>query len=215
MKVYDSPIFLKTKTGEEYRLEITRDSFPTSPREDDNFTKLLCWHPRLNLGDKNAFDSYADFIEVFDGYNADEVVVFPVRAYENSGISISILTSYPFNDKWDSYQIGVCIVCKKDIASILEGEDERNWKEVAKEVAFTEVELYNQYLNGEVFCYTLEKKEKTFVKCPCCETEVPTGYEWVEIDSCGGFYGVDIEENGILDYVSGYCGTPVYVVEEE
>lgn len=215
MKVYDSPIHLKSKTGEEYRLTVSRDEFPTSPRDDENLSKILCWHPRQYLGDKNEFDSYADFIDVLGEYDKNEIAIFPIRAYEHSGISISILNSYPFNDKWDSYQIGVCIVCKSDIADLLDSEDERKWEEVAKEVAFTEVELYNQFLNGEVFCFTLEKREEIFVECPCCNTKIPTGYDWVEIESCGGFFGDDIEENGMLDYVSGYCCTPLCFEEEE
>ena len=48
----------------------------------------------------------------------------------------------------------------------------------------SEVEVYDQYLRGEVYGYTLYEQEED---------------EWVEQESCWGFYGDDLLENGITD----------------
>ena len=53
----------------------------------------------------------------------------------------------------------------------------------AKKILEGEVETYNQYLTGDVYGFILEK---------------PDGEH---IDSCWGFYGDNIETNGILDNI--------------
>ena len=47
-----------------------------------------------------------------------------------------------------------------------------------------EVEIYNQYLRGDVYEFVLEDKDKN------------------HIDSVCGFYGSDVKTNGILDHIS-------------
>ena len=55
-----------------------------------------------------------------------------------------------------------------------------------------EVEIYDQYLTGDVYGFDL-------VKVSTCDE----GHEHEEsIDSCWGFYGSDIKENGMLDNLS-------------
>lgn len=45
-----------------------------------------------------------------------------------------------------------------------------------------EVQVYNDYLSGSVYYYTVEDPEGE------------------HIDSCGGFYGYDHENSGLLEY---------------
>ncbi len=52
-----------------------------------------------------------------------------------------------------------------------------------KSYLLAEVEVYDQYLRGEVFGFTLEDIEGN------------------EIDSCWGFFGSDFQENGLLDNI--------------
>ncbi len=52
-----------------------------------------------------------------------------------------------------------------------------------------EVEVYDQYLCGDVYGYTIYEHDKD---------EEPEGGE--HIDSCGGFYGSDYKTNGMIDY---------------
>lgn len=61
---------------------------------------------------------------------------------------------------------------------------DETWRKRAIEVMEGEVEVYDQYLRGEVYGYTLYEQEDG---------------EWVEQESCWGFYGDDLLENGIAD----------------
>ena len=45
-------------------------------------------------------------------------------------------------------------------------------------------------------------KENYIVEfCPHCNEVIKSYKEWIEEDSCWGFYGDCLEENGILDYI--------------
>ena len=56
-----------------------------------------------------------------------------------------------------------------------------------------EVKEYDQYLRGEIYGFELVEKS-TCSECGGAHEEV--------IDSCWGFFGDDIKENGILDSLS-------------
>jgi hypothetical protein len=45
---------------EKYTLTIDVDENPSDPREDDNLTKMICFHKKYTLGDKHdyKFDNY-------------------------------------------------------------------------------------------------------------------------------------------------------------
>ena len=65
-----------------------------------------------------------------------------------------------------------------------------------------EVETYDKYLQGDVYGFTLTKKVVKQDKCPHCG-EVIKEYEEDEyIDSCWGFFGDSLEDNGILGNIS-------------
>lgn len=49
-----------------------------------------------------------------------------------------------------------------------------------------EIQEYEYYINGQTYGYIVEDEEG------------------IEIDSCWGFYGSDIEKNGMLDSLSEY-----------
>ena len=83
---------------------------------------------------------------------------------------------------------------------------DENWKERAEMAVDDEVETYDYYLRGEVYGYTLEEKVhyKDETRCPHCNEiiKVDEYDDWEEVDSCWGFYGSCLEENGILDSIS-------------
>ena len=98
--------------------------------------------------------------------------------------------TYPYNDRWDSGQVGWIYLSKERFLQET-GYDETQWPEKAREMLVEEVTIYDQYLRGEVFGF------QVFVLND--ETS-----EWEETDeSCWGFYGDDLMENGILDNVDG------------
>jgi hypothetical protein len=76
------------------------------------------------------------------------------------------------------------------------------WRARAREVIDAEVETYDQYLRGDVYGYILEKEVTVEEKCPHCGEVINTYTAMEEVDSCWGFYGNCLEENGIGDECS-------------
>ena len=166
-----------------YTLEIWPDDCVENPRNWDHLGTLLCWHRRYSLGDTNPYRTPADFAADITAKNA---LVLPVFLYDHSGLFFSTSnTRYPFTDIWDAGQVGYLFVTKEAIRTeygvtrIIPAIRE-------KVIAVLECELqtYQQYVNGEIFGFTL--------------TDTTTG----EVkDECGGFFGDDLSENGMLDYL--------------
>jgi hypothetical protein len=166
-------------------LEVTQDEYPSNPRQDDNLSTMICFHRRYNLGDKHNYNhqDYSGWAEMEKAIikNESPAVILPLFLYDHSGITIS---TSPFSCKWDSGQIGFVFISKEKL------KKEFNVKKVnskliekATKILLSEVETYDQYLTGDVYGYTLLDENG--------EIE----------DSCFGFYGSDIETNGILDNI--------------
>lgn len=121
---------------------------------------------------------------------SDDIVLLPLWLYDHSGISMSTSHTYPYNDRWDSGQVGWIYLTKERFLSET-GYEEVQWPEKACEMLQAEVVIYDQYLRGETYGFQVFEFDK----------ESGT---WEETDeSCWGFYGADLEENGILDTVDG------------
>jgi hypothetical protein len=184
---------ITTERIDNYEIEIYQDESPFSPREDENLSKMVCFHNRYNLGDKNDYNSndYSSWTEMKDAIieNENPVVILPLYLYDHSGITIS---TSPFNCHWDSGQIGWVFVTEKTAKD--------NYGEITDEILdritktlLNEVETYDQYLRGEVYGYNISKIEVCNKGCEHKE----------ELDSCWGFYGHDYcmeEAKGIVMY---------------
>lgn len=120
----------------------------------------------------------------------------PLWLYDHSGISISCGERvYPYNDRWDSGQVGWIVAPKgKIIHEFQVGEN--SWREKAIEVMKCDVELYDYYIRGETYCYTLYAASN-----PDSGKDI----YWEEVDSCCGYYGSGIEENGMMDIGYGFA----------
>jgi len=160
-------------------LEIYRDEYAESPREWDNLSTFYCFHKRYNLGDKHSIDqdAYNSWQELEDENFSDNDIVVNIYMYDHSGISIA---TSPFMCRWDSGQVGVAVVTKQKIIKEYGTYDDKT-KAQARKCLESEVETYNDYVQGEVYGYTLLDSEGE------------------EIDSCFGFYGYDPTTNGIFD----------------
>ena len=86
-------------------------------------------------------------------------------------------------------QVGWIYVLKEDIKKEYGKLTKENIDKALK-VLVSEIEIYNQYLNCEVFGYEIVKK----VQCEHCGN-----IDEVILDSCWGFFGYDMEANGIYD----------------
>jgi len=168
-------------------LEVFQDEHTNSPREDDNLTKMICFHRRYNLGDKHDYkhQNYSGWAEMEKAIikNENPAVILPLYLYDHSGITIS---TSPFSCHWDSGQIGFVLISKdklKDNYGVK--RITKQIKKDAERILQAEVEIYDNYLRGEVYGFTLLDENG--------EIE----------DSCSGYFGSDLDKNGILDAVGG------------
>jgi hypothetical protein len=219
---YESPFKMVDHDGVEYTLTVEQDNCPESPKEWDNLCTMTCWHSRYDLGDKHTFDDPYELMQHLyldatgkhwiddhdsecwqDVYKAlketDLILIKQLNVYEHSGMTISTSNGYPYNDRWDSYPVGFVYVTKKTIFLECAGITEENWKERADKYLEGEVETYDQYLRGDVYGFTLTKTVIEQDICPHCGEVIREYEDEVEEDSCWGFYGDCLEDNGILD----------------
>ena len=174
-------------------------SIRLSPCDDPDMVSLsVCYKWATVLGDS---DSVWGEMKVDKRYLAHEireslsikacqallkgkVEWLPLYLYDHSGITMS---TSPFCDPWDSGMVG-WIYCTKEHAVDDIGWNEDTWAEQAIKAMEEEVKVYDQYLTGDVYGFTLLRL---------------VDGEWEEEDSCWGFFGSDIETNGITDYMCG------------
>lgn len=122
----------------------------------------------IRIAKEIAMDRYIeDRDEILDKH----YVIFNLYMYEHGGVALSLC---PFNDPWDSGQVGFIVVSREDIEKEFKIPQDRELtaEELDKiqNIIHTEVDIYETYLNGEVFAYVVED---------------PDGK--IE-DACGGYY---------------------------
>lgn len=165
------------------KLQIYYDEYADTPREWDNLGNMVCFHNRYNLGDKHNFstddfDSWED-MENYLLKNLDIAVIMPLYLYDHGGITMNTSS---FHCRWDSGQVGFIYATKEEVRKWFDTKKvTQKYLEKTKECLQYEVETYSRYIEGEVYGFKLSEGEE-------------------ELDSCCGFYGYDIKENGILDH---------------
>ena len=177
---------VETAQDDKHIMAIYRDECPESPREWDNMGVMVCFHNRYNLGDRDHGYSKEDFdnwdeLEKIIWDDEDPIVVLPLYLYDHSGITIK---TSPFSSSWDSGKVGYIFARKKDVKKMLlietiVGAAEKRVTDILN----GEIETYDQYLRGDVYGFIIEDRKGN------------------DIDSCGGFYGDDPKENGMMDYI--------------
>lgn len=102
-------------------------------------------------------------------------IILPVYMYDHSGIT---LNTTGFSCGWDSGEVGYIAVTKR--------EAKKQFKKYEKAIDYLNgiVKLIDDYVTGNVFCFSIEDENGNV------------------IDSCGGFYGSDFEENGLFEYTN-------------
>lgn len=168
----DDKFIVTDEAGKKYKLVIEQDDFPTDPRTWDNVGTMLCCNRNYQLGDCNDNNSteeqlyelcrkYGKTDEEIDEMNFAEEVYFildqenicglPLYITDHSGLSMQ---TYRF-DAWDSSFVGLIYVEKDFFFAMTCLKDDCDWKAEAKKYLEREVEIYSQFLAGEVFAYTL------------------------------------------------------------
>jgi hypothetical protein len=173
------------------------DDNPQNPREDDNLGTMLCFHGGYTLGDKTDLSSkdFNGWNEIYDYLIKEKkaIIILPLYLYDHSGLSIKVGSFQGLlpqgHAEFDSGQVGFIYVTKEKIQKEFIPKVEKLTKALkvrTEKVLRAEVEIYNQYLNGEVYGFKIEKNGQDF-------------------DSCWGFYEIDdaikeAEDN--IDYLA-------------
>lgn len=156
-------------------LEILQDDDLESPRESmDNLGVMVCFHGEYVLGDKidchvSDFDGWSGLRRYLVG-ECGAKHVLPLYLMDHSSLSMS---TEPFGCGWDSGQVGWIYTTDELMDKVGFGnycEDD------VKNALRAEVRVYNQYLAGDVWGYTI------------------TDGDGDVVDSCWGFYGHDAAE---------------------
>jgi len=179
------------------KLFIIREAYPTSPREWDNLGTMAYKHRNYNLGEERISDpiewleeklgltpknEYSnERLEELEERFFSEFIALPLYLYDHSGITIA---TTPFGCRWDSGKVGYIYLSKA------KAREEYGYKLITKtrreqllSYLESEVKTYDQYITGDVYRFVVEDEEGEHV------------------DSCGGFYGDDWENNGIKDNI--------------
>jgi hypothetical protein len=177
---------------EEWRVRVLPDEDAENPRTAyGNQWTLVMAHRRHTLGDKQMRGAeFAEF-KAAEGLNADTCIEVPIYAYEHGGIAFSTARTGQFADEFDAGQIGVAYL---PVAKLIEefGADTPENRATARKNLDSELETYQQYIGGEVYGFVYETR-------PTGSDEVKT-FNWIEQDSCWGFYGSDPMENGMKEH---------------
>jgi hypothetical protein len=141
-------------------IEIERDPSPFDPRENDNLFSFAFFHRRFNLGDtasarpdgQRGVDEFMQWLS--DARKKDTLAyIRTVYGLNHSCFHVSL---QPFNDAWDSNQLGAAYVTREKALRLM------NWKCLTKkrrqllhEILESEIKEYDQYLNSEVYEYII------------------------------------------------------------
>ena len=158
---------VQTISYKNHTISIHYDSNAESPRTWDNLAEFHCSHRRYSLGDKGFnYSSGSDCINAAKEAEKQGDIALPFYLYDHSGITISLS---PFNCPWDSGQVGFVIIRRENMLKEFNSKRFTTFlKKRALNIAQSEVEIYDQFLRGEIYGYQIDDDNG---------------------DSCWGFYG--------------------------
>ena len=226
-KLYPGDKFAITTTdGRKLRLVIEQDQFPEDPRSWDNIGTMLCCHREYQLGDCNSNrDTELQLAEICRKYgkndeeidemtfaeevrfilDQDNIYGLPLYITDHSGISMQ---TYRF-DAWDSSFVGLIFVEKDFYLAQTCLKDEEGWKEKAKETLKSEIEIYSDFLEGNVYQWTLYEPVVVIRQSmDGKELSRKIDEEGEMVDSMGGFYGPTFGD------VEDYFGFEIAEIEQ-
>ena len=176
----------ETETYKNHTIAIEYEDSPESPREDDNLCEIHHWHERYNLGDVQHTDTES-VEEMLAIAKRQGDLIMPLYCYEHGGITIS-LNSFAGklpqgHYEFDSGQAGFIVIRRK---KVLEEFGKKVFsaklKKRARKIAEAEVEIFDAYLQGNVYGYIVD----------------------YDGDSCWGFYSIKDaidEAKSTIDYI--------------
>jgi hypothetical protein len=152
-----------------YTIKIDIDENPIDPREDEDFDTMVCFHSRYSLGDKTDLKS-----DMFGGWDELEKylkkekgasVTMPLYLYDHSGISMKTYR-HGQHSAWDCGMVGFIYTTKKDIKRFF-GNKKLTRAQIEKYL-IQEVEIYNTYIMGMVYYFSIEDENGNPVEDGAC-----------------------------------------------
>ena len=147
------------RRGNSLKVKLDNSYQVTDPREDDNLGHVICWHRRYSLGDSNEFYRPCDF-QAFAEVNKDNMYcILNVYMYDHTGIALS---TEPFNDRFDSGQVGYIYCTKQDVLN--HGYSFDDYDKVEQTLK-NELVDYNDYINEahEYYAYEITDEDDNIV----------------------------------------------------
>lgn len=145
-----------------FTLNIFEDTIE-SPRiyyEDTNKTKMICFSRKYNLGDEHDFKNPLEFKKWYEKHKEEICCIKPLYLYNHSGLSIS---TTPYNDKFDSGQIGYVYCLKSDFI-----EDEKLLdNKIIENQLEEEINDYDLWLNNIPPYYSFEITDENDDRIEC------------------------------------------------
>ena len=171
--------FSKTVPGEgTYTVKIIPDSDAQNPRTDfDHLGTMVYWHRRYCIGDVDGQKEYGSAGDFLTWAKANWAVYLPVYLYDHSvrRVSTSSFLGRAQHAEWDSGQVGFIYVTRENILKEFgTGKKLAVSKRIKDQVVkclTSEVEVYDQFLAGDVYGYVIEDENGE------------------NVESCWGFYG--------------------------
>jgi hypothetical protein len=152
-----------------FTIELEPDQDVNSPREEHcNACTMVCFHRRYTLGDQDHGYDYRDF-ESFEALRAaivrdhDPVIIRPLGLLDHSSLHLFMGAGPHWTDSqgWDSGQVGWVFITKRQILDNLAKEGAKNvtprLRAQAEKAIECEIETLNQYLNGDIWEYTISR----------------------------------------------------------
>jgi hypothetical protein len=162
------------------------------PRQGDNLCTILHWHRRYQLGD-GSIEEHSQHREAMDrgGFKLLDrylrlveraLIVVPLGLIDHSGISMYVGGGAHMADPggWDSGTVGYAYVTEEQLTKLCgDGQKYREHDWLYEQVK-GEVQVYDQYLRGEVYGFVIKDPDGEIV------------------ESCWGFLGDPEAEGGLI-----------------
>ena len=142
---------------------------------------------------EDNWDELMEYSHYYNNYTEENLLDIWYKKLNSCGIVVGVTvsqdgtSSLDFDIEGRAFYDGLLYVTREDAVK----EFGLQWRVKAKHCLESESEVYSQWASGDVYGFTL--------------TITEDGEEITE-DSCGGFYGSELEENGMLEHLpSEWC----------
>lgn len=171
-----------------FRLRIEQNECLPDPRVDfDHLCTMVCFHDRYTLGDKHEYHPATALDDVLEENQPEGIWAMPLYLMDHSGLSMRTdpgLFQACDSAGWDWGKVGFIYVSKAAMRNEFPSiRTDLELAHKAEEIMRYEVEEYDQYLQGDVWVWSIERK--------CTDPECG---HWLYVESCGGYFGYEYAE---------------------